>query len=92
MEIAAVGTPEFTLGFELVGIKTYNYEKAEEIKRLTKDKIGVIIMEDKTMNSIDEYERKEFEDSIKPLFVVLSTEHSQENINKLIKRSIGIEL
>ncbi len=92
MKIAAVGTPEFTLGFELVGIKTYNYQKAEEIKTLTKNEIGVIVIEDKTMSSIDEYERKEFEDSIKPLFVVLSTENSQENMNKLIKRSIGIEL
>ncbi len=92
MDVVAVGTEEFTLGFELVGIRTLNYSKPEEIKTLAKDQIGIIIIEQKTMDSFEEYQRKEFEDSIKPLFVVLSTEASQENINKLIKRSIGIEL
>ncbi|MBI2133317.1 V-type ATP synthase subunit F [Candidatus Woesearchaeota archaeon] len=92
MEIAAIGPGEFTLGFELVGIKTFNIEKAQEIKRLTKNEFGVIIIDDKTMGKLEDYERKELEDSIKPLFIVLSTENSEENINKLIKRSIGIDL
>ncbi len=92
MEVAAVGGEEFTLGFELVGIKSFNYRKAEQIRELAKQDIGVIIIDEKTMESLGEYERKEFEDSIKPLFVVLSTENRGENLAKLIKRSIGVEL
>ncbi len=92
MNVIAVGKPEFTLGFELVGIKTHNFQKAEEIKSISKEQTGVIIIDAETMDSFDEYQKKEFEDSINPLFVVLSTQQSQENISKLIKRSIGIEL
>ncbi|MBI2142214.1 hypothetical protein HYU15_01840 [Candidatus Woesearchaeota archaeon] len=92
MEVAAVGSSEFTLGFELVGIRSHNYTKPEEIKSLEQERIGVIIIDDKTMNRLDEFSRKEFEDSLRPLFVVLSEAETQENIAKLIKRSIGIEL
>ena len=92
MEVAAVGSPEFTLGFELVGIKTYNYTNPEEIKRLAKEQTGVVIIDDKTMNSFDEFQRKEFEDSLMPLFIVLSEKETQESISKLIKKSIGIAL
>ncbi len=92
MEVAAVGSAEFTLGFELVGIRSYNYTKPEEIRGLAKEQIGVIIIDDKTMSGMDEFSRKEFEDSLKPLFIVLSEKETQENIAKLIKKSIGIEL
>ena len=92
MDVIAVGDESFTLGFELVGIKTFNTQQPEEIKSLAKGQVGVMIIEDKLMGSFDEDQRREFEDSIRPLFVVLSTRHSQESISKLIKRSIGIEL
>lgn len=92
MQVVAVGTAEFTLGFELVGIKTHNFQKAEEIKTLAKEPTGVIIIDKKTMDGFDEFDRKEFEDSIRPLFVVLSTKDTSENISKLIRKSIGIEI
>ncbi|MBI4439165.1 hypothetical protein HY640_04490 [Candidatus Woesearchaeota archaeon] len=92
MEIIATGSPEFVLGFELAGIKTYNHTTPEEIKELAKQQIGIIVVEEKTMASLEPDQRKEFEDSIQPLFVTLSKEHSQETINKMIKKSIGIEL
>ena len=92
MDVIALGRSEFTLGFELVGLRTYNLTSVESIKNLMKEDIGVIIIDEDTMNSFDEYNRKDFEDSVKPLFVVLSLNETQEDLNKLIRRSIGIQL
>ena len=89
MQVCAVGSDEFTLGFRLVGIKSY---QPQELKTLTKGQVGVIVTDEKTMNGLDETERKDYENSIRPIFVVLSETASQESLNRLIKRSIGIEL
>jgi vacuolar-type H+-ATPase subunit F/Vma7 len=89
MEVCAVGSDEFTLGFKLVGIESY---QPQELKSLTKGQIGVIITDEKTMNSLDEADRRDYENSIRPIFVVLSETNSQESLNRLIKRSIGIDL
>ncbi len=92
MDLVAVGSPEFTLGFELVGLKTFNYSKAGELRSIPKEKVGVVIVDESIVSAFGEDDLKFFEDSINPLFVMLSTSGRREDMARLIRRSIGIEL
>ena len=96
VEVAIIGGSEFVLGFQLAGIrKTIEAKDAPmgHIKKLMQDEhIGIIIIDDKTMDKLDFHDRKDVEGSISPVFVELSTQLSMESLKKMIKKSIGIDL
>lgn len=103
VEIAAIGGSAFVLGFRLAGItrivdldlikKNTEAGAIDEVTRLMKnDKVGIIIIDDNTMNKLDERTRENVESSIKPIAVQLSEEGGQDNLRKMIKKSIGIDL
>ena len=95
-QIAAIGTPEFALGFQLAGIRKtveVKNEPMSQIRELMQDKeMSVVIIDEKTLNSLESHERVFVEDSIKPVFVPLSMDANQENLRRLIKKSIGVDL
>ena len=64
-----------------------------QIKTLNQDKeIGIVIIDQKTLDKVNEQDRKEIEASIDPVFIPISTELSQDSLKKLIKKSIGVDL
>ncbi len=64
-----------------------------QIESLTEDKeIGIVIIDQKTLNKMDEHDRADIETSVKPVFILVSTEVSQDSLKRLIKKSIGVDL
>ncbi|MFC1754735.1 V-type ATP synthase subunit F [Thermoproteota archaeon] len=99
MELAVIGTPEFTLGFRLAGISKVidiedNDNADKKIAELMGDEgIGIMIVDEHTINSLSERIRETVESSVKPVSVVVSTEASaQEALRKMIIKSIGVDL
>ncbi len=96
MEIAVVGGSEFVLGFRLAGIKkALEVEEApnEVVRKVMEDEdVGIIIIDQKTIDKLDERTREDVEMSVSPVAVILSEESSQESLRKMIKKSIGVDL
>lgn len=95
-KIAALGSSEFIVGFELAGIKD-TYEASdnplEEIEKVQEDKdLSIVIIEEKVLEKLDDHKKLAVEDSISPVFIPLSTEATQEGLRRLIRKSIGIDL
>jgi V/A-type H+-transporting ATPase subunit F len=98
-ELAVIGDNEFLMGFELIGIKkTYEGETKEKIREhfssaMNDRNVGVIVTNDKSLERLEQNYRKQVENSISPVVVVLSTKAgAQDNLRDLIKKSIGIDL
>jgi len=90
-EIVVVGEPEFTLGFRLAGIR--KVLDAEKIPQLLDDKsIGIVILNQQTMDNLDERIREEVVASISPVFVVVAETAEQGELRKMIIQSIGVDL
>ena len=96
MELAVFGNEEFILGFQLAGIRNIvrvGENPLGEIKELQKKKeIGIVVIEEKILDKLDPQDRHDIEDSISPVFVPLSAVAEQENLRRLIKKSIGVDL
>lgn len=95
-QIAAIGTSEFVSGFQLAGVrKTVEIKKEPmgQIRELMQDKeMSIVIIDERTLNGLESADRVVVEDCIKPVFVPLSMEATQENLRRLIKKSIGVDL
>ncbi len=96
MNIAVVGRDDFVLGFQLAGInRIFEVEDnaAEKIDLIMQSQeIGIVIIDKKIIDELPEAKKELVEGSVKPVFVSLSTEISQEGLRQLIKKSIGIDL
>ena len=95
-KVAVLGGPEFVVGFRLAGIRdTFEISKdpMDDIKKIKgDDEIDIVIIDDKILSQFDEHNRLSIEDSLKPVFIPLSTEAKQEGLRRLIRKSIGIDL
>ena len=96
VKILVVGGNEFIVGFQLAGIKD-NVELTKDylaqLKNLkNKKEIGIVVVDEKIMESIDIHERIELEASVDPVFISISTKVEQDSLKRLIKKSIGIDL
>ncbi len=96
VKIAAIGSNEFVVGFQLAGIrdvieisdKPYN-----DLKNLRSQKgMGIVVIEDKVIEALEPHQRMEIEASLDPVFIPLSTKIEQDSLKKLIKKSIGVDL
>ncbi len=95
MEIAVIGGEEFCLGFRLAGVKKLfeTNEPKEAISSVEADsEVGVVIFDESLIGKLDSNDKAEIEDSLKPIYITLSKESSDESLRKMIRKSIGIEL
>ncbi|MBL7055425.1 V-type ATP synthase subunit F [Candidatus Woesearchaeota archaeon] len=96
VNVAVLGSNEFVVGFQLAGIKNIveatddHFNDIKEIKN--KEGVGIVVLEQKIMDSLDEVQRQEVEDSVEPVFIPVSIELEQESLKRLIKKSIGVDL
>ncbi len=91
-EIAVVGSPEFSLGFRLAGIRAV-FDGAAELSTLfSHPTIGVVIMQQEVFSELDVRVREDVVSSLDPVFVVLSKEVRQDELRKMIIQSIGVDL
>lgn len=97
MELAVVGSQEFTLGFQLAGISnTFNPENEDEmssqLKSLLNSKdVGIIVIDSAIMSSLPERLRNQLSASVTPTVLGIGTEEDT-TLRDTIRKAIGVDL
>jgi V/A-type H+-transporting ATPase subunit F len=100
-EIAVVGSPEFTTGFRLAGVRKFEEvpddDKDETLDDavdglLTDDDVGIVVMHDEDLDHLSRGVREEVQTSVDPVLVTLGGEAGSSGLREQIKRAIGIDL
>ena len=95
MEIAVIGSDEFTLGFRLAGVKTVfiadqtNYqEKMQEA--ISDANVGILAVNAEDLQYLPNNYRTRVLDSIQP--VVVPVGGDQSDLREKVKKVIGVDL
>jgi len=100
-EIGVVGSPEFTTGFRLAGVRKFadvpDAEKDEQLdaaveEMLDDDGVGIVVMHDEDMDHLSRGVRQDAETSVEPVLVTLGGGAGSGGLREQIKRAIGIDL
>ncbi|SUZ99039.1 uncharacterized protein METZ01_LOCUS51893 [marine metagenome] len=97
MEIAIVGSPEFTLGFQLAGImRLHNPENDEEMSQtlrsmLDEEGVGIIVVDAADLTRMPDKLRQRMSDSISPTVLGIGTEEDN-TLRESIKSALGVDL
>lgn len=100
-EIAVIGSPDFTTGFRLAGVRKFENvpedEKTEQLdeaveETLADDDVGIIVMHDDDVEHLSRQVRQSVETSIEPTLVTLGGGAGAGGLRDQIKRAIGIDL
>ena len=97
MEIAIVGTPEFTLGFQLAGITRILNPPNEEdmqndLRQLLNDKeVGIVVIDSEDLLKLPDRLRIQLSDSISPTFLGIGTTEDT-TLRESIRKAIGVDL
>ncbi|MEF8786136.1 MAG: V-type ATP synthase subunit F [Haloarculaceae archaeon] len=100
-EIAVIGSPDFTTGFRLAGVRKFaeipDDEKDAELddaveEILTNDDVGIVVMHDDDLDHLSRGVRQDVETSVEPVLVALGGGAGSSGLREQIKRAIGIDL
>jgi len=100
-EIAVIGSPEFTTGFRLAGVRKFadvpDDEKAERLdeavrEMLGDEDVGIVVMHDSDLDHLSRGVREDVETSVEPVLVTLGGGTGSGGLREQIKRAIGIDL
>jgi len=97
VEIAVVGSMDFTLGFQLAGVlRLYNPKNIEETASTMKDllnqkEIGVIVIDNSDLVELPERLRIQLSESITPTVLGIGTEEDN-TLRESIKSALGVDL
>ena len=100
-EIAVIGSPEFTTGFRLAGVRQFanvpDEQKDEEldeavVETLSDDGVGIVVMHNDDLEHLSRDVRQSVETSVEPVVVTLGGGTGSGNLRQQIKRAIGIDL
>ena len=97
MEIAIVGSPEFTLGFQLAGImRLHNPENDEEMSQtlrsmLDEEEVGIIVVDAADLTRMPDKLRQRMSDSISPTVLGIGTEEDN-TLRESLKSALGVDL
>jgi V/A-type H+-transporting ATPase subunit F len=100
-EIAVIGSPEFTTGFRLAGVRKIENvpddrkdEQLDEavLETLENDNIGIVVMHNDDLEHLSRKARDAAEGSIEPVLVTLGGGAGAGGLREQIKRAIGIDL
>ncbi|MBI2656949.1 V-type ATP synthase subunit F [Candidatus Woesearchaeota archaeon] len=96
VKLAVVGGNEFVVGFQLAGIKDIieiGNSPFNDLKNLKQRKeIGIVVVDEKIMETLEPYQRVDIEASVDPVFIPVSAKAEQDSLKRLIKKSIGVDL
>jgi len=98
MRIGVVGSKSFTLGFRLSGVRVFREvstpeEMEDSIKEMMKDEsIGILIAEGKIAEKMNREFRKEIEESLEPIVMIIGGEAGVESLRERIRISVGVDL
>lgn len=97
MEIAVLGSPAFTLGFQLAGISHIcNPEGDEaiqsELKVLLNSKdVGIVVVDSEVLASLPDRLREQMSASVSPTILGIGTEEDN-TLRETIRKAIGVDL
>ncbi|RXK50511.1 V-type ATP synthase subunit F [Halorientalis pallida] len=101
-EIAVIGSPDFTTGFRLAGVRKFadvpDDDKAAELDdavqgMLTDEEVGILVMHEDDLEHLSRGVRNDVETSVEPVLVTLGGEGAGSGgLREQIKRAIGIDL
>ena len=97
MELAVVGSQEFTLGFQLAGISnTFNPETEDEMSSqlkslLNSKEVGIIVIDSSIMTTLPERLRDQLSASVTPTVLGIGTEEDT-TLRDTIRKAIGVDL
>ena len=100
-EIAVIGSPDFTTGFRLAGVRKFEEipddQKDDQLDDavsgvLDDDDIGIVVMHDEDLGHLSRGVRKDVETSVDPVLVTLGGPAGSSGLRDQIKRAIGIDL
>ena len=100
-EIAVVGSPDFTTGFRLAGVRRFeNVPDTEKDERLDEavtsaledEGVGIVVMHDEDVEHLSRTVRQRVETSVEPVVVTLGGGAGSGNLRQQINRAIGIDL
>ncbi|MFD1647067.1 V-type ATP synthase subunit F [Haloarchaeobius litoreus] len=100
-EIAVIGSPEFTTGFRLAGVRRFENvtpeEKSEELDDAVRtvareEGVGIVVMHADDLDYLSRDPRAVVETSVEPTFVTVGGDAGSSGLRQQIKRAIGIDL
>jgi V/A-type H+-transporting ATPase subunit F len=100
-EIAVIGSPEFTTGFRLAGVRKFQNvpeaDKADSLddaveETLGDDGVGIVVMHADDLDHLSRGVRQDVETSVEPVVVTLGGGAGSSGLREQIKRAIGIDL
>ena len=97
MEIAVVGTPEFTLGFQLAGVNRLYHPGDDEALAdtmrdlLTQQDVGIVVLDSANLTRLSDRLRSRIADSITPTVLGIGTEEDN-TLRESIKSALGVDL
>ena len=100
-EIGVIGSPEFTTGFRLAGVRRFaNVPDDEKPGRLddavegmlADDGVGIVVMHEDDLEHLSRTVRRDVETSVEPVLVTLGGGAAAGGLREQIKRAIGIDL
>ena len=95
MEIAAIGSPDFIVGFRLVGIKKVvetspdSFEKTVQ-EMLANRSVGILVVDMRDVERLSAQVRKKMTDSSNPVVIPIGTDEG--DIREKVRRAIGVDL
>ena len=97
MEIVIVGSPEFTLGFQLAGItRLHNPSNDDEMRDtlrslLDEKEVGIIVTDSTDLIRMPDKLRQRMSDSITPTVLGIGTEEDN-TLRESTKSALGVDL
>ena len=97
MEIVIVGSPEFTLGFQLAGItRLHNPSNDDEMRDtlrslLDEKEVGIIVTDSTDLIRMPDKLRQRMSDSITPTVLGIGTEEDN-TLRESITSALGVDL
>ena len=100
-EIAVIGSPDFTTGFRLAGVRKFENVADEDkeaqlddaVQRILDDEdVGIVVMHDPDLEYLSRNVRNNVETSVEPTLVTLGGGAGSGGLRDKIKRAIGIDL
>ena len=97
MEIAVIGSPAFTLGFQLAGLSDlYNPVGEEEshstLRSLLNNKsVGIMVVDSAVMATVSDRLRDQLSASVSPTVLGIGTEEDT-TLRDTIRKAIGVDL
>jgi len=95
MEIAVIGSEEFTLGFRLAGIRCVfvasptNYQE-KMLEAISQPNIGILAVDAKDLDNLTPAFKHKVMESIQP--VVVAVGGTDDDLREKVKRVIGVDL